>query len=148
MLEALVRGDWITETLANIANTANEAGAVDIDPPDAPAQLEQPHAESSKGHGIGLDRWDILHQPTHQTNKLLLFNDPSQQQILEIPAHTPCRLVRSVELAKLYGLPTDPVEENLAKVAVGKGFKLVWLKGRLRHLSQSDIESLPIPADN
>lgn len=148
MLEALVRGDWITETLANIANAANEAGAEGVDPPDALAQLEQPHAESSKGHSIGLDRWDILHQPTHQTNKLLLFNDPSQQQILEIPAHTPCLLVRSVELAKLYGLLTDPVEENFAKVAVSKGFKLVWLKGRLRHLSLGDIEPLAAPYDN
>ena len=148
MLEALVRGDWIAETLANIANTANEAGAEGVDPPDALAQLEPPCAESRNDHRINLDDWEIPHQPSHQTNKVLLFNDPNQQQTMEIPAQTPCLLVCSVELAKLYGLLTDPVEEHFAKVAVGKGFKLVWLKGLLRQLSQRDIEPLPTPRDN
>lgn len=148
MLEALVRGDWIAETLANIANAANEVGADGVDPPEPTAQLEQPHAECRNEHGIDLVDWKIPHKPTHQTNKVLLFNDPSQQQTIEIPVNTPCLIVRSVELAKLYGLLEEPIEVQFAKVAVGKGFKLTWLKGRLRHLSQSDIELLPTPADN
>lgn len=143
MLEALVRGDWIAETLANIANAANEVGADGGYLPDSLSQLEQPFVESKDDHISNFHDGEVTLSPTHQTNKLLLFNDPSQQQTIEIPAKTPCLLVRSVELAKLYGLLAEPMEVQFAKSAVGKGFQLVWLQGRLRHLSKSDLEPLP-----
>ena len=72
----------------------------------------------------------------------MLFNDPFQQVMLEIPAQTPCLLVRSVALARLYGFLEEPIEIQFAKVALSKGLRLVWLHGRLRHLEQNDIERL------
>lgn len=143
MLEALVRGDWIAETLANIANAANEHVAHHHDSLALSVPLERMQSYSSHEHQQHIGDWEIPHKPNHQTNKALLFNDPSQQQTLEIPAQTPCLLVRSVELAKLYELLVDPIEVQFAKSAVGKGLQLVWLQGRLRHLSKSDIEPLP-----
>ncbi|WP_396190036.1 hypothetical protein [Flavobacterium sp.] len=86
--------------------------------------------------------WVADHSPTHRTTKLMLFDDPFQQVTLEIPAQTPCLLVRSVEIARLYGLLQDPIEIQLSKAALAKGLRLVWLHGRLRHLEQNEIERL------
>lgn len=72
----------------------------------------------------------------------MLFNDPFQQVTLEIPAKTTCLLVRSVELARLYGFLQDPIEIQLSKAALARGLKLVWLHDRLRHLERNDIERL------
>lgn len=70
----------------------------------------------------------------------LFFNDPEKGRTFELPSGEPCVEVDSIEEARKLGYLSDEQSAWAAKINLQRGYRLVWLKGMLRGVSESAIE--------
>lgn len=77
------------------------------------------------------------------TARPLLFNDPISGKYVEVPAGESCVLVSSFSEACDWGFLDKRNEQAswAAKTNLQRGYKLIWIRGMLRGVTQEDIST-------
>jgi hypothetical protein len=76
------------------------------------------------------------------TTRSLLFYDPEKGAEFNVPAGESCILVKTYDEACDFGLVdrSDKQSEWVIKTNLQRGYSVVWLRNKLRGVSQNDIE--------
>ncbi|MBP5996369.1 MAG: hypothetical protein KA535_00325 [Azonexus sp.] len=73
------------------------------------------------------------------TIRPLLFNDPVKGEVFEIPAGERCIVVTTFKEGQVRGFIRDEQELWAARTNLQRGYTLVWIRGLLRGVLESDV---------